>query len=319
MTTFTAPGKVILLGEHAVVYGRPALAAPVHAVHAQAEVLPMESGDPGSVRIEAPDIEFQGWLKDASPDDPLGLAVRLGINAASSDPTSSNGTGSREALRVVVTSDIPPASGLGSSAAVSVAVIQALASHLGTELPPDHVSDLAFEVEILQHGNPSGIDNTVVAYDMPVLFIKGEEPRSVGVARPFELVIGDTGQPSPTKELVRMLRRRRSGDQEFMDALWDSIGELTNQAAATIGRGEVNNLGPLMNHCQTLLETVGVSSPALETLVHAAREAGASGAKLSGAGGGGVMIALVNEHTADSVDQALGEAGAVSTLRTRIP
>ncbi len=305
MTQASAPGKVILLGEHAAVYGRPALAAPVQAVRAHAEVVRL---DENHVRVEAPDIGLDSLLKDLSESHPLAKAIRLAMQEAH----ASGG------LRVRVTSDIPPASGLGSSAAVSVAILRAISAHFEHELVADRVAQMAFEVEKLQHGDPSGIDNTVVAFEIPVLFIKGEEPRPVGVTGRFQFLIGDTGEPSPTKALVTMLRGRWTGDTEFVDALFDSIGELTDQAAASIGQGRMGDLGPLMNHNQTLLETLGVSSPSLERLVLAAREAGAAGAKLSGGGGGGVMIALVDDSTLEAVDTALHEAGAVRTIHTEL-
>ncbi len=305
MTTASAPGKAILLGEHAAVYGRPALAVPVQAVQATAEVSPLDSD---RVRIEAPDISIDAYLDELPGKQPLAKALQLAMLEAES-------TGG---IHVRVTSDIPRASGLGSSAAVSVAIIRAVCEHFGHDIAADRVAQIAFEVEKLHHGDPSGIDNTVVAFEIPVLFIKDEEPRPLGVTGRFQFVIGDTGEPSPTKQLVTMLRGRWAGDLEFVDAIFDSIGELSEQASASIGRGEIGNLGPLMNHCQTLLETLGVSSPSLERLNLAARGAGAMGAKLSGGGGGGIMIAHVDDSSREAVDSALREAGAVRTIRTEI-
>jgi mevalonate kinase len=305
MTQASAPGKAILLGEHAAVYGRPALAAPVQAVRARAEVLSL---DKDRVHVEAPDIGLDAHLDELSDNQPLARAIRLAME----ESQASGG------FQVHVTSDIPPASGLGSSAAVSVAIMRAVCAHFQHELEADRAAQMAFEVEKLHHGDPSGIDNTVVAYEIPVLFVKGEEPRPLGVTGRFQFVIGDTGEPSPTKELVTMLRGRWAGDDEFIDAIFDSIGELADQAAASIGRGEIDNLGPLMNHCQTLLETLGVSGPSLENLILAARDAGALGAKLSGAGGGGIMIALVDDSSLEAVDTALLEAGAARTIQTEL-
>ncbi|MFQ5921988.1 MAG: mevalonate kinase [Anaerolineales bacterium] len=305
MTKASAPGKVILLGEHAAVYGRPALAAPVQAVRAHAEVLSL---DDDRVKLEAPEVGIEAYLDEMPDSQPLARAIRLSMEEAQ----VSGG------IQVRVTSDIPPASGLGSSAAVSVAIMRAVCEHFEHELAADRAAQMAFEVEKLHHGDPSGIDNTVVAFEIPLLFIKGEEPRPLGVTGRFQFVIGDTGEPSPTKELVTMLRGRWAGDTEFVDALFDSIGELTDQAAASIGQGEIDNLGPLMHHSQTLLETLGVSGPSLERLIRAAIGAGALGAKLSGAGGGGIMIALVDDSSLEAVDSALREAGAVRTIHTAI-
>ena len=305
MTTASAPGKAILLGEHAAVYGRPALAVPVQAVQATAEISPLD-GD--RVLIEAPDISIDAYLDELPGKQPLAKALLLAMREAEI----------AGGIHVRVTSDIPRASGLGSSAAVSVAIIRAVCEHSGHDIAADRVAQIAFDVEKLQHGDPSGIDNTVVAFEIPVLFIKDEEPRPLGVTGRFQFVIGDTGEPSPTKQLVTMLRGRWTGDSEFIDAIFDSIGELAEQASASIGRGEVGNLGSLMNHNQTLLETLGVSSPSLERLILAARGAGATGAKLSGAGGGGIMIAHVDDSSREAVNSALREAGAVLTIQTEI-
>ncbi len=186
MTKASAPGKVILLGEHAAVYGRPALAAPVQAVRAHAEVLPL---DEDRVKVEAHEVGVDTRLDEMPDTHPLGKAIRLSLK----ETQASGG------FQVSVTSDIPPASGLGSSAAVSVAIIRAVCEHFEHEVGADRVAQMAFEVEKLHHGDPSGIDNTVVAFEIPVLFVKGEEPRPLGVTGRFQFVIGDTCDRSPTK------------------------------------------------------------------------------------------------------------------------
>ena len=153
----SAPGKVILVGEHAVVYGRPAIAVPVDQVQATAKITC--TGTP--FRIQALDLDRTFTLADAAEDDPLALAVRLTLAHLQANPPLA-------ALQVK--SDIPIASGLGSGAAVSVAIIRAMARFLNTELPAETVSEIAFQVERIHHGTPSGIDNTVVAFNRPVYF-----------------------------------------------------------------------------------------------------------------------------------------------------
>ena len=310
MTVRSAPGKVILFGEHAVVYGKPALAVPVNAVKAQAEVTELADASSGTIRIEAPDAGIDLWLHEMHRDDPLAMAVRLVFAEIGRKPSA--------ALHIRVESDIPLASGMGSSAAVSVAVLRALAAHLGHELPPERASALAFEVEKLHHGTPSGIDNIVVAYEQPVYFIPGSAPRTLNVTAAFTLMIGDTGETSATREVVAAVRERWNADPTSMEPVFSEIGSLTDRALRLIEHGEASSLGPLMDRNQALLKKIDVSSTGLERLINAAKQAGALGAKLSGAGRGGVMIALVTPASSAAVEAALRDAGAVRTIRTEV-
>jgi mevalonate kinase len=177
---------------------------------------------------------------------------------------------------------------------------------------------LVYEVEKYHHGTPSGIDNTVVCYERPVYFVKGHPPEPFTIGRPFHLLIGDTGIPSPTRETVGAVRAAWQVDPTHYEALFERVGSISEKARQAIAQGRVNELGPLMDKNQRLLEEMGVSSPELERLIRAAREAGADGAKLSGGGGGGNMIALAAPSCLDTVGQALRAAGAVRVLQTEI-
>jgi len=199
-----------------------------------------------------------------------------------------------------------------------VATIRALSEHLGHPLPLDRQSALAFEVEKTHHGTPSGIDNMVVTYDRPIYFRQGKEPEPFSIGAPLTLVIGDTGLRSPTSFAVGRVRRRWEQDRGQIEAIFDAIGEIVDQARQAIARGEVARLGLLMDRNQALLKTLGVSSPELEALIEAARQAGAGGAKLSGAGLGGNMIALVEAESAATVARAVRSAGGVRTLRAEV-
>jgi mevalonate kinase len=173
-------------------------------------------------------------------------------------------------------------------------------------------------VERLHHGTPSGIDNTVIACGEPVYFVKGRPIESFRVAKPFEIVIADTGIAAPTKVAVGDVRRAWENERERYERLFDQIGEIAQEGRAAIGRGDVDALGSLMNANQDLAREIGVSSLEIEALVEAARDAGAGGAKLSGAGRGGNVIALVNEETRERVQEALKNAGAVRLIVTQI-
>jgi mevalonate kinase len=301
----TAPGKAILFGEHAVVYGSPAIAVPVFQVQALAEVRPAESG----FLIQAADLDTAFTLRDASPDEPLSAAVRLTLACLNRDPP---------AAVLTIRSSIPVASGLGSGAAVSVAIIRALSRLLGAQLSDEVVSELAYEIEKLHHGTPSGIDNTVVALRRPVYYRRGHPIQPLAIGRPFDLLIADTGRPSPTAATVGAVRSAWQARPEHYELLFDRIGQLVDAARATIEGGDPEILGPLMNRNQMLLEELDVSSPDLRRLIDAALAAGAGGAKLSGGGRGGNMIALVDPQMAVVVRRALQQAGAVNVISTRV-
>ncbi len=310
MTTASAPGKIILFGEHAVVYGRPAIAVPVREVIAMAEVTDITHTAHGEIHIEAPDIKLESWLHELIPGHPLARIIQLTLDEI--DP------GTFPPLRLHITSTIPISSGLGSGTAVSIAVVRALSTHLGQPLPLHHQSALAFEVEKIHHGTPSGIDNTVVTYDQPIYFVQGEEPEILHCETSFTLVIGDTGRTSPTAVAVSQVRLAWQENTPQYEAAFEAIGQIASQARKCIVEGRVQELGRLMNQNQTLLEDIGVSSPELGVLIDAARASGASGAKLYGGGLGGNMIAMVDPDDADQVEIALREAGAVRTLRTEV-
>ncbi len=310
----SAPGKVILFGEHAVVYGRPALAVPVFEVQAKAIITANPRAEPGTIYIQASDIGLEATLTDLPEHDILGKVVKEVFAALSISHAP--------ALTVRITSTIPIAAGLGSGAAISVAIIRALSTFLGHPLPAEQVSALAFEVEKIHHGTPSGIDNTVITYEKPVYFKRYDAHKvlleTFQVKRPFHLVIADTGISSQTAKVVAEVRERWQGAKAKFESLFDEIGEIVEEARRSIEHGNVERLGRLMNANQRLLNEIGVSSPELERLIEVACAAGASGAKLSGAGQGGNMIALVSEQTAATVAQALRRAGAKRTILTTV-
>jgi mevalonate kinase len=322
--TATAPGKIILFGEHAVVFGRPALAVPVTQVKARAIASADPLGPPGELRIQAPDVDLDIRLADLPTDHPISRAI-IGVLDELSVERS-------PACIVRITSTIPMAAGLGSGAAVSVAIIRAFSAFLGRTLPDEQVSALAYEVEKIHHGTPSGIDNTVVTYAMPVYFVRGNpspytsinrsvstdilEPLHVPV--PFTVVIGDTGIPSPTSLVVGDVRRAWQEAPDLYENLFDAMGCISQSARMAIESGKPKALGPLMNENHTYLQQIHVSSPELDKLVKIARNTGALGAKLSGAGRGGNMIALVDEAEAPGISRALLQNGATRTIITTV-
>jgi mevalonate kinase len=307
MTKSSAPGKIILFGEHAVVYGRPALAVPVTQVHADVEIL--DSPRQG-IWIEAPDVDLRAELNRLASDHPIASVIHnfLFLSRISRFPN----------LEVSISSSIPVASGLGSGAAVTVALTRALSSHLHYPMSNEELNAFAFEIEKLHHGTPSGIDNTVVTYAEPVYFTKAQPIETFKVGFPFTIVIGDTGISAPTKESVGDVRRLWLNDKARWESIFDKVTEISFTARRVIEQGYWEMLGELMNENHALLQQMTVSSTELDTLVSAARQAGALGAKMSGGGRGGNMIALVKPDTADIVSRSLQEAGARNTIITQV-
>jgi mevalonate kinase len=305
-----APGKIILFGEHAVVYGRPAIAVPVQQVSARAVVYAEPNLPAEAVRIQAPDIGLEAFLRELPALHPLRIVIQGVFDALR--------VAHPPALTLRVTSTIPLAAGLGSGAAVSVAVIRGLSAFLGQPLPDEQVSLIAYQAEKRHHGTPSGIDNTVITYNQPVYFVRGQPLETFRVAAPFTLAIGDCGVKSPTSVAVGDLRQLWEADTLRYERLFDAVGSIAVAARRLIEEGRPNELGPLMDENHSLLQQMSISSPELDRLVDAARTGGALGAKLSGGGRGGNVIALVTPETAEQVTAALSAAGAVRIIKTQV-
>jgi hydroxymethylglutaryl-CoA reductase len=290
-------GKIILFGEHAVVYGSRAIAAPV----------------PLAVRARVVDTEDGVWLvmprwgvEQRLIEDPK---KRSAIEETATLVLDELGL-ERQSMRIEVFSEIPRAMGLGGSAAVAVAIIRALAAHFDLDLTDEQVNRLAFRAEQVAHGTPSGIDNTVATYGHPILYRAGSPPEieELVFPKPAKFVIGITGNESLTAKTVALVRGAREKNRAVIDRVFKGIDVLAGQALVAIRRYDLERLGDLMNVCHGLLNSLQVSSWELEELIQIARENGALGAKLTGGGGGGSMIALCPEN-AEQVIQAMNDSG----------
>ena len=291
----TAAGKVILLGEHAVVYGRHALALPIpDAVSAQ-----VSRSDAG-VNISIPEW---GVSQRVDADDTSGIAAALNLILRELDVA---GPGYDIHLR----SDLPRAMGLGSSAALAVAIVRAFDAELELGLDDSRVNAIAFECEKLAHGTPSGIDNTIATYAVPMTFRNAESlhVENLALLEPPPIIIACSGSPGLTAAQVAGVRARHDQYPVRYEALFDEIDVLSQAGASALAKADYAELGMLMNICQGLLSAIQVSTAELEGMVQIARSAGASGAKLTGGGGGGSIIALCPGRVTE-VCSALAAAG----------
>ena len=283
--------KTILVGEHAVVYGTPALSAALD----RGVRVALEDRTDGPVAL---DTEVEEALTR--------MAAEAGVDL--------------RRVRVSVESDVPHGAGLGSSAALTVAFARALFARSDRRDPSkEDVVALAQVGETVFHGNPSGIDAEVAAGGGVVRFVRGAPPERVAVKEPLPLVVADTGEPSSTRDLVEHVAQRRKTTPGATDALFDLAGVLADAAVPALETADWPALGRTFDAAHSILQRLGVSTPALDRGVKLARKAGATGAKLPGAGGGGCLIALAPEPA--PVVAALAGAGytAFAALAGRAP
>ncbi|MBE0690079.1 MAG: mevalonate kinase [Anaerolineae bacterium] len=308
MSIYSAPAKIILFGEHAVVYGKPAIAAPVPDLRAFAVTRSAEPGQGLIIRAVDFGHELSVGMAAEVDDALVEMSQRVLRHLDVAPP---------DAL-IELRSDIPIASGLGSGAAISAALARALAAYCGRTLSTEALNGLVYALEQRHHGTPSGIDNTVVVYEMPILFRGPNDFQPFHAGSPMRIIIGDTGVRAPTKDSVGDVRKLYKREREAVQAKLDAIGEGVEAARRALETGDLVTAGRLMVENHGLLSELTVSSAELDRLVEAALAAGALGAKMSGGGRGGNMIALVTPETEEQVQQALVDAGAVRIWATEV-
>ncbi|WP_137287523.1 mevalonate kinase [Halorussus salinisoli] len=305
MVVSSAPGKVYLFGEHAVVYGEPAVPC---AIERRARVT-VEARDDDRIRVHAEDLSLNGFTveysdgSDDAPDvDVSESLVQAGIGYIDAAVEQAReAAGEPDAgFDITVESEIPLGAGLGSSAAVTTAGIDAGTRELGVELSAAEVAERAYRAELeVQNGEASRADTFCSATGGAVR-VEGDDCRAID-APDLPFVIGFDGGAGDTGQLVAGVRALRE-EYDFAADTIESIGDLVRRGEQALTAGDVEELGELMSFNHGLLEALGVSSRSLDQMVWAARDAGALGAKLTGAGGGGCIVAL---DPTDSTETAL--------------
>jgi mevalonate kinase len=272
----SARGKLILAGEHAVVYGVPAVACGI-ALEARATAALAETGGGAELRLTNSGLP-------APANHLSSRALRALLQALRAPP-----------MRVQIQSAIPPGCGLGASAAFGVAAARAARATMGRRGPGDvEVLEGAAAWERVFHGTPSGLDVAAVMHGGCIRFVKGEAPAPVRVAAPLALVVAMAGPPASTREMVERVARVRAESPRFAAVAFDAIREISAAVVECLQRGDRHGLGDLLDQNHGWLSRLELSTPLIEEARAVARSEGALGTKVTGSGGGGAVIALVD-------------------------
>lgn len=303
ITTVSAPGKLMLLGEHAVVYNRPCLVTSVdQRLYLQAEYV--EGSD---LEIEAEGVNVIGYkrpLKQIGTGNiPKGAQfIEYAVRNFSVDYPISSG------IRIKTKSDFSASFGFGSSSATAVCTVKALSELLTLGLEKKDIFKIAYKTVLDVQGKGSGFDIASAIYGGTLYYLTGgKEIEPLDLAK-IPMIIGYTGIKADTTSLIAEVAERGKIHGNVIDFIYSGCEVLVKEAKECLKKGEWKSLGELMNFNQGYLEALGVSTKQLSAMIYAAREAGAYGAKLSGAGGGDCMIAIADEKENPKIVDAITEA-----------
>ncbi|WP_186580437.1 mevalonate kinase [Aquibacillus kalidii] len=287
-----SPGKLIITGEHAVVYGQPAIAIPFPLVKVTAQIEAYTKGI---------------WLESKFYEGPISKVPEklLGI-AACIKETLKKLENPQAELLIRIDSTIPLGRGLGSSAAIASALVKALFNYFGYNWKDQELMELVHLAEVFAHGNPSGIDMNAVTNSNPIIFQKKQPVKTLQVGGSFHFVIADTGRIGDTHAAVGSIKEKfdQNSRETYQSLL--QLGSITRTSEIALQKGDIKSLGNAMNSAQIELQRLGVSDQGIDQLVQASMSLGAIGAKLTGAGRGGCIIALAeNTHQATMIADSL--------------
>ena len=300
MVEAKANGKIILIGEHSVVYGEPAIALPFLAAKIKVSIMASDFD------IILDSDQYQGSL-DKAPSQLKGLTLLINKVLTTLNKEDSN-------LYIKIESNIPSERGMGSSAAVAAATVKAIYRYFKKDLQIDVLSDFVDFLEKIVHGNPSGIDRAIVINKKPIYYTKDEPIKLFDIDLNAYLVVADTGKKGKTKIAVSKVKDFINNNPKRGEKIIKDLGAMTREAKNSIKDNDATNLGRLMNQSQKLLNELGVSNARIDNLVKVSIDSGALGSKLTGGGLGGCIISLcTSKDQAEIIEAALLKNGAYNT------
>ena len=293
--TCSSPSKIILFGEHSVVYGYPAIVAAI----SRRSFCQIEPRIDNNVKINLLDFNSQKTYsllelnqefveKESNYSSIVTIIQEIFKNK---DISFSQKSG----FSVKIKSDIPIAAGLGSSASIHVSLVNALNNYFGLNLSKIEISDVAFTGEKDVHGNPSGIDNTIASFG-GLLYYQNRQFTPFSIKHPITLIVTNTKIPRNTGDMVSNVRKLYEKEKDNVEKMFQTIDKIVIKGKEMLESSNINELGNLMNQNQEILEKIGVSNDKINELVEIALKNGAIGSKLTGAGGGGCIISLIDEN-----------------------
>ena len=276
----SASAKTILFGEHAVVYGEPAIAIPLSRIRTYCDFSPNGS----EFRVYSENTGLNQTFSELEPNNGIKTLLSLLMEKFSIQEMPHD--------TLHIRSDIPIASGLGSGAALSIAIIRSFCAYYGKILSDEQINDMAYEIEKIYHGSPSGIDNTTITYEQAIIFTRGKgiEKLNADLGK-MNLLVIDSGIRSRTIDVVSDVKANLEVNRPFIR----EIGELVNRAVPVLAEMNTEEIGLLMNENQRLLCSINVSSPELDKFIDFGRKNHALGGKLTGAGRGGNFLILARD------------------------
>lgn len=296
----TAHAKIILMGEHAVVYGQPAIAMPLSAVKVKVAITANTTGllvvsDYYRGALDAPTSKMPGIAR-------MVTAFLAAINHADAK------------LTFTIDSQLPAERGMGSSAAVALAVIDALTQYFDITQTKQEKLTWVSQAEKITHNNPSGLDAVTCAANQPVYMIKDRVIEPIEIDLTGYLLVADSGILGQTAAAIKAVRAELTAHPQATEQLFHEIGALTNQAKAALANRQLTTLGTLFTRNQAVLKQLGVSCPRIDELCELALRNGALGAKLTGGGRGGCVICLTQTRSqATHLQQTFAQHGVTAT------
>lgn len=293
-----AHGKIILIGEHSVVYSQPAIALPFKGVQVSVKVTPSE-------QMTVDCIYHQGLLEEAPSQLDNIKAVTLEVFKR---------LNKQQNFHIHIESTIPQERGMGSSAAVANATIAAIYDYYDEALDKHTQFELAQVAEAISHGDPSGLDALITVSDKPLYFVKGQEIAELDIEIKGYLIIGDTGEKGQTKLAVQALGQRKLENPQLINELIYGLGRLAYSVKELLKGNDLYTIGSILNKSQQYLSQMGISNSSLNNLITISNQSGSLGSKLTGGGWGGCMLALSDDLVlAQQIEEALLKNNARQT------